>query len=180
VGALVADPTTPRAEYLPLVCASLEELLGGRPDVVVEVAGHAAWQPHGPAVLGAGIDLMLVSVGATGRACRRTGDRGGSECGWESGDCGSERSAAWMRSRRPLSGAKQRHAHDAQACPDAPREGAHLDAPCELFRGSAREGALRFPESINVAAAVSLAGTDSTAPKCASSPTQAWSRTCMK
>jgi aspartate dehydrogenase len=28
----------------------------------------------------------------------------------------------------------------------------------EVFRGNAREGALRFPESINVAAAVSLAG----------------------
>jgi aspartate dehydrogenase len=28
----------------------------------------------------------------------------------------------------------------------------------EVFRGSARDGALRFPESINVAAAVSLAG----------------------
>ena len=28
----------------------------------------------------------------------------------------------------------------------------------EVFRGSAREGALMFPESINVAAAVSLAG----------------------
>jgi aspartate dehydrogenase len=33
-----------------------------------------------------------------------------------------------------------------------------LKEPRELFRGSAREGALRFPESINVAAAVSLAG----------------------
>ena len=37
-------------------------------------------------------------------------------------------------------------------------EGANLESACELFRGSAREGALRFPESINVAAAVSLAG----------------------
>ncbi len=39
-----------------------------------------------------------------------------------------------------------------------PAEAADLTAPRELFRGSAREGALRFPESINVAAAVSLAG----------------------
>jgi aspartate dehydrogenase len=37
-------------------------------------------------------------------------------------------------------------------------EAAELREPRELFRGSAREGALRFPESINVAAAVSLAG----------------------
>ena len=40
----------------------------------------------------------------------------------------------------------------------APAEAADLTEPRELFRGSAREGALRFPESINVAAAVSLAG----------------------
>jgi aspartate dehydrogenase len=37
-------------------------------------------------------------------------------------------------------------------------EAAQLTAPRELFRGTAREGALRFPENINVAAAVSLAG----------------------
>jgi aspartate dehydrogenase len=37
-------------------------------------------------------------------------------------------------------------------------EAARLREPLVLFRGSAREGALRFPESINVAAAVSFAG----------------------
>src|SRR5947207_1807680 len=39
-----------------------------------------------------------------------------------------------------------------------PEEAAALTTPRELFRGPAREGALCFPESINVAAAVSLAG----------------------
>jgi aspartate dehydrogenase len=37
-------------------------------------------------------------------------------------------------------------------------EAADLHEPRELFRGSVREGALLFPESINVAAAVALAG----------------------
>jgi len=39
-----------------------------------------------------------------------------------------------------------------------PDEVATLTEARELFRGPAREAALRFPESINVAAAVSLAG----------------------
>jgi aspartate dehydrogenase len=39
-----------------------------------------------------------------------------------------------------------------------PDEARALTAPRELFRGCAREGVLRFPESVNVAAAVSLAG----------------------
>jgi aspartate dehydrogenase len=37
-------------------------------------------------------------------------------------------------------------------------EAATLDGSREIFRGPAREGALLFPESVNVAAAVSLAG----------------------
>jgi aspartate dehydrogenase len=37
-------------------------------------------------------------------------------------------------------------------------DAASLRVPRELFRGSGRAGALQFPESINVAAAVSLAG----------------------
>jgi aspartate dehydrogenase len=39
-----------------------------------------------------------------------------------------------------------------------PAEAAALTGPREMFRGPAREGALLFPESVNVAAAVSLAG----------------------
>src|SRR5207302_4936814 len=39
-----------------------------------------------------------------------------------------------------------------------PAEAARLEAGREIFRGTAREGALLFPESINVAAAISLAG----------------------
>src|SRR5438132_1379853 len=37
-------------------------------------------------------------------------------------------------------------------------EAAALSAPREIYRGAARAGVLRFPESANVAAAVSLAG----------------------
>jgi aspartate dehydrogenase len=37
-------------------------------------------------------------------------------------------------------------------------EGAKLTEPKELFHGPAREAVVRFPESVNVAAAVSLAG----------------------
>src|SRR5690554_4788326 len=45
------------------IVATLDDLLATRPDVVVEIAGHAALREHGPHVLAAGIDLVAVSVG---------------------------------------------------------------------------------------------------------------------
>jgi aspartate dehydrogenase len=39
-----------------------------------------------------------------------------------------------------------------------PQQAAELSGPREIFAGSARAAALRFPESVNVVAAVSLAG----------------------
>src|SRR4051812_46630915 len=61
VGALVRNTT--RAAPLPLV-GSLEALLALRPDVVVEAAGHEALRCHGSRVLGSGVDLLVLSVGA--------------------------------------------------------------------------------------------------------------------
>ena len=39
-------------------------LIAERPDLVVECAGHAAAGAHAPAVLRAGVDVILVSIGA--------------------------------------------------------------------------------------------------------------------
>jgi aspartate dehydrogenase len=159
VGALVADPTKPRAESLPRLCATVEELIGERPDVVVEVGGHAALAAHGPAVLRAGIDLMLVSVGALAEPAVETAIVGAAGAGRSraivvSGAIGGldAIAAAAVGGLSSVTHTTRKPARTLLG------EGANLDGPCELFRGSAREGALRFPESINVAAAVSLAG----------------------
>jgi aspartate dehydrogenase len=159
VGALVADPTKPRAESLPRLCATVEELIGERPDVVVEVGGHAALAAHGPAVLRAGIDLMLVSVGALAEHAVETAIVGAAGAGRSraivvSGAIGGldAIAAAAVGGLSSVTHTTRKPARTLLG------ERANLDGPCELFRGSAREGALRFPESINVASAVSLAG----------------------
>src|SRR5437773_7157635 len=64
VGALVADPTKVRPLGTPSICSELEQLLEKRPEVIVELAGHAALRCYGPPVLRAGIDLIMLSVGA--------------------------------------------------------------------------------------------------------------------
>src|SRR3979490_3217577 len=64
VGALVADPRKSRETGAPPICSSLDQLLEKRPEVIVELAGHAALREYGPPILRAGIDLIVVSVGA--------------------------------------------------------------------------------------------------------------------
>src|SRR6266516_2932022 len=64
VGALVADPSKPRPPGAPKICASVAELTEQKPRVVVEAGGHAALRSCGPPILRAGIDLIMVSVGA--------------------------------------------------------------------------------------------------------------------
>src|SRR3712207_402642 len=64
VGALVRDPARPRQEAGFPVVGTATDLLALEPEVVVEAGGHAALAAHGPAILGAGRDLVAVSVGA--------------------------------------------------------------------------------------------------------------------
>jgi aspartate dehydrogenase len=161
VGALVAHPKKARADRTPTICADLEALLATKPDVVVELAGHAALGCFGPSVLRQGIDLLMVSVGAladpeTEQAIVQAARAGHSRAMVVSGAIGGLDAIA-----SAAVGGLSRVTHTTRKPARAllePGMAARLQQPCELFRGSAREGALRFPESINVAAAVSLAG----------------------
>jgi aspartate dehydrogenase len=159
VGAVVGDPTRPRGDALPPICGNVEELIATRPDVVVELGGHAALACHGPAVLRAGIDLLLVSVGAMAepaveQAIVEAACAGHSRAIVVSGAIGGldAIAAAAVGGLSSVTHTTRKPARTLLG------EGSAIDEPCELFSGSAREGALRFPESINVAAAVSLAG----------------------
>jgi aspartate dehydrogenase len=162
VGALVGDPRKRRGSWAPPICATLDELLEKRPEVIVELAGHAALQYYGPKVASAGIDLIVVSVGALAHrdveeAIVHSAQKTGSRVFVASGAIGALDAIA----SAAVCGGLRRVTHTtrkpARTLLD-PAEAADLTEPRELFRGSAREGALRFPESINVAAAVSLAG----------------------
>jgi aspartate dehydrogenase len=143
------------------VCGSVAELLAFQPQVVVEAAGHAALKAHGPPVLCAGIDLLMVSVGALADpaveyAIDAAAREGHAQAIVASGAIGGLDAIA-----SAAVGGLERVTHTTRKPPGSllpPDEAAQLREPKELFRGSAREGALLFPESINVAAAVSLAG----------------------
>jgi aspartate dehydrogenase len=161
IGALVARPTLLRGQNTITMCASVEDLLALGPEVVVEAAGHDALRCHGPSILGAGIDLLMVSVGAFADpavedAIVDSACTGKSRAVVVSGAIGALDAIAAARV-----GGLSRVTHTTRKPARAllPADEARaLQAPRELFRGTAREGALRFPESINVAAAVSLAG----------------------
>lgn len=161
VSALVRDPEKPRPDQAPPVVTALDELLATEPDVVVELAGHDALRAYGPAVLRSGHDLLFVAVGAladpdTERELRTAAAESGQRAQAISGAIGAldAISAAGI-------GKLDRVTHTTRKPPTTllgEEEGAKVTEPRVMFEGTAREGALQFPESVNVAAAVSLAG----------------------
>jgi aspartate dehydrogenase len=161
VGAAALDYPDDPPPGAPPQIDSLEALLALQPDVVVEAAGHGALRAHGPAVLRAGTDLIFVSIGAladadTEREIREAAEAGGAKARFVSGAIGAldALSAAAV-------GGLVRVVHTTRKPARTflpPEEAEQLIEAKEIFHGSAREGALRFPESVNVAAAVSVAG----------------------
>ena len=157
VGAIVAHPNKARAGCRVPTCQGVEELLRHQPEIVAEMGGHAALRCHGPGVLTAGIDLLMLSVGAlaepeTEQAIAEAACTGRSQAIVLSGGIGALDAIAAARV-----GGLQRVTHTTRK-PARTLLGHDLAEPRELFAGSAREGVLKFPESINVAAAISLAG----------------------
>lgn len=133
-------------------------------DLVVEAAGHAALRAHGEAVLAAGCDLMVVSVGAFAddallerllAAARRAGRQilvpSGAIAGLDVISAAAVGGLDEVRitTRKPPA-----------AWRGTPGEAQALAAsePALLFEGPAREGVVLFPQNVNVAAALALAG----------------------
>jgi aspartate dehydrogenase len=161
VGALVADPTKARGPESPRVCRDLEELVRLEPEVAVEMAGHAALRCYGPAILRAGIDLLMVSVGALADSDTECAIREAAQAGFSRAIVVSGAIGALDAIASAAVGGLTSVTHTTRKPARAllsPAEAAQLHEPKEMFSGTAREGVLRFPESINVAAAVSLAG----------------------
>ncbi len=149
----------------PLLVDGLAALLDSRPGLVVECAGHQAVDAHGAAVLQAGVDLLMVSVGALADAAREqaltaaarkahkklilpSGAIGGID--WLTGSRTAGLRQVTYRSRKP----PQAWAGSA-AEQQTSLEG--LASATLFFKGSAREAALQYPRNANVAATVALA-----------------------
>lgn len=161
IGAVVRDPARSRPGADVPVVPSLNALLALRPDVIVEACGHAGLKEHGPHVLKAGCDLIMVSVGVFAEpgvmeAMVAAAEAGNAQAKVASGAIGAldAIAAAAVGGLTRVTHTTRKPARTLMSVEDA----AALTEAKEVFRGSAREGALKFPESINVAAAVSLAG----------------------
>ncbi len=161
VGALVRDTQRSRPDQsIPLV-STVAELLALEPEVVVEAAGHDALRDHGPAILRSGCDLLFLGVGAFAnpeveKRMYDAATEGGGRARVVSGAIGAldAISAAAVGGITSVTHTTRKPARTLLAAEEADK----LTDAVEIFKGNAREAALLFPESINVAAAVSLAG----------------------
>ena len=157
----VLDPPAPHPT---LAVPDLDALLA-HADVVVEAAGHAALTEYGPAIRRSGTDLLVVSVGALaddelygllaresgGRLLFTTGAVGGFDTLRAAMLAGplDEVSITSTKPSRVLA-----RPWMEQSLIDALERGAERTV---AFDGTAREACLRFPESANVTATLSLA-----------------------
>lgn len=148
------------------IVQTVEDLMAGAPQLVIECAGQGAVGEHCPAILRAGCDVMVISVGALAddsvrEALETAAVEGGAKIYVPAGAlAGLDAISAaktdgldsvTLRTRKPpmsWSGAPGVEGVDLAA----------IEAPQVIFSGSSRQAALAFPKNANVAAAVALAG----------------------
>jgi len=136
-------------------------------DVVIECAGHQALAAFAPALLREGRELLIASVGALAdrsleASLREAAIQGRARLLLSTGAIGAVdllcaarigglRRVRYTGSKPPrawLGTPAEALAHCAKAA----------NGPVDVFEGTAREAALRFPQNANVAATVALAG----------------------
>lgn len=159
--AVLVRPGRKAGDFPAVHNAGALEQAGAR--VVLECAGHAAIGEYGADVLGAGLDLIVTSIGALsdpatvtelrkaarggGRLLLAPGAVGGLD-GLLAARVGGLKTARYTSIKPPLAW----RGTPAEALID-------FDNPAEeqiLFDGTAREAAARFPKNANVAVAVGL------------------------
>lgn len=148
------------------IVESLDALLARGLEVVAEVAGQKAVAEYGPDVLLRRTDLLVISIGALAEpkllnALREAALEGGSRILLPAGAIGGIDAIAAMRVGG-LDAVRYRSRKPPAAWRGSPVEKvADLDklwARTVLYRGTAGEAALLYPQNANVAAAVALAG----------------------
>jgi aspartate dehydrogenase len=156
-----------RAKFCEIdIVETLDALLARKPAIVAEVAGQAAVVEHGENVLRKGIDCLVISVGALADPAllarlKSAAHDGNSRILLPAGAIGGIDAIAAMRvagltsvryrSRKPPAawrGSRAEHVVELDK----------LTHRTVLYKGSAGEAALLYPQNANVAAAVALAG----------------------
>ena len=179
-GAALSAVLDPWAPHPSSSVGSLEELLAAC-DVVVEAAGHGALREQGGKVLEAGLDLLVVSVGAladdelyqnllsagsedveqkAGRLYITTGAIGGFDSLQAAALAGAIYTAE-MTSRKPAANLAQpwmeRSLRQELLGGGTAASDAEPASEIIAFAGSARDACRLFPQSANVCATLSLA-----------------------
>ncbi|SFI88811.1 aspartate dehydrogenase [Bosea sp. OK403] len=166
---VLLKPGSASRQRLPRSCtplSDLAELAAFAPDLVVEAAGHEAVRGSVPGCLALGLPVLISSIGALHdeallASLVATAREHGGRLLLPSGALGALDYVRAVRhageltlryeSRKPpaaWSAELKALGHD----PD------RLDAPVTLFSGNAREAAAAYPQNLNVAAALALAG----------------------
>ena len=145
-----------------------EALLERRPDAVLEAASHEAVREHLVALLGAGISVVVLSAGALAdEALRGAAEAAAAASGARllvpSGGIGGldALNAACVAGVDDVSIQVAKPPAAWKGIAYVERLGITLDrleAPCVLFDGPARDGVPLFPQNVNIAAVLSLAG----------------------
>lgn len=164
-GALIRDKSRHAQATLRLF-GTLDELLGARPDWVIECAGQPALAAYAASVLRAGCNVLAISSGALANEAtlaevRHAANEGRVQLVIPAGALPAVDTLAaarhvgltavrYIRTAEPITWVR------AGALGE--REAKALTAPATVFEGNAREAALRFPKNANVAATLALAG----------------------
>jgi aspartate dehydrogenase len=145
-----------------------EALISLHPDVVLEAASHEAVRQHLVSLLNAAIDVVVLSAGALAddalrRAAEAASARSGALLYVPSGGIGGldALKTACMGGVDEASIQVAKPPAAWKGIPFVESLGIALDAmnsPVTLFEGPAREGVPHFPQNVNIAAVLALAG----------------------
>lgn len=145
---------------------NLTDLLACEPDLVVESAGQGAVTEFGAPILAAGIDLMVISVGALANdetlgTLERAAQLNGTKLIIPTGALAGLDALSAARVDG-LDSVRLKTRKPPQSWSGAPGvkdiDLSRIGEPTDIFVGTARAAALAFPKNANVAAAVALAG----------------------
>jgi aspartate dehydrogenase len=170
VGALCRPGRGPQAAKalrgIPIV-ETLGDLMLLKPTVVAEVAGQQAVNEHAEGILRGGIDCMIISIGALAdpkllKRLKIAAQDGGGRILLPAGAVGGIDAIAAAMRIGGLHMVRYRSRKPPAAWRGSPAEKVvdldKLVGRTVLYRGSAGEAALLYPQNANVAAAVALAG----------------------
>lgn len=145
-----------------------EALVAARPDVVMEAASHEAVREHLVPLLDAGVSVIVLSAGALAddalrRAAEDAAQKSGASFFVPSGGIGGldALKTACLAGVDEVSIQVAKPPAAWRGIPYVDQLGVDLDGlrhPETLFDGPAREGVPHFPQNVNIAAVLSLAG----------------------